>query len=110
VKLPDQPFTIADWSRITATTHAGETGHAVWRTEESEGVRVRAVDYSPGYIADHQCDRGHILYVLGGELDAELGDGRTFHLTAGMGFRVSDFGDAAHRVSTRTGGRVCIVD
>ena len=62
------------------------------------------VEYSPGYLADHWCDRGHVLYVLQGELDSELRDGRKFKLTAGMSYQVSDFGDAAHRSSTATWG------
>ncbi len=61
------------------------------------------VEYSPGYLADHWCDRGHVLYVLKGELDSELRDGRKFKLTAGMSYQVSDFGDAAHRSSTAVG-------
>ena len=68
------------------------------------------VDYSPGYVADHWCDRGHVLLVLEGELETELKDGRTFRLTPGVSYQVSDFGDAAHRSSTRTGCRLFIVD
>jgi hypothetical protein len=66
-----------------------------------------------GYLADHWCDRGHVLYVLEGELDTELRDGRTFTLTPGMSYQVSDFadfGDAAHRSSTKTGAKLFIVD
>jgi uncharacterized cupin superfamily protein len=110
MKLPDLPFTVSDWSLIPATEHAGEIGAASWRTQDIGGVRVRVVEYSPNYVADHWCDKGHILYVLEGELDTELRDGRTFRLTAGMGYRVSDFGDAAHRNSTRTGAKLFIVD
>ena len=65
---------------------------------------------SPGYFADHWCDRGHVLYVLEGELDTELRDGRRFKLKAGMSYQVSDFGDAAHRSSTKTGAKLFIVD
>jgi len=68
------------------------------------------VGYTPGYLADHWCDRGHVLYVLEGELETELRDGRSFTLSAGMSHQVSDFGDAAHRSSTRTGARLFIVD
>jgi hypothetical protein len=73
-------------------------------------IRIRRVEYSPGYRADHWCDRGHILFVLDGELDTELKDGRTFKLTAGMSYRVSDFGDPAHRSSTAVGASLFIVD
>ena len=75
-------------------------------------MRVRVVEYAPGYLADHWCDRGHILYVLEGELDTELKDGRKFKLTPGMklSYQVSDFGDAAHRSSTSTGAKLFMVD
>src|SRR4249920_2004609 len=73
-------------------------------------VRVRMVEYTPGYLADHWCDRGHVLYVLEGELDSELRDGRTFKLLPGMSYQVSNDGDAPHRSSTRTGAKLFIVD
>jgi len=87
-----------------------KTSLATWRTLEFGDIRVRVVDYSPGYLADHWCDRGHIIYVVDGELDTELKDGRSFTLTAGMSYQVSDHGDAAHRSSTRTGAKLFIVD
>ena len=73
-------------------------------------ARLRHVEYTAGYLADHWCDRGHVLYVLEGRLDTELRDGRRFTLTAGMSYQVSDFGDAAHRSSTPTGAKLFIVD
>jgi hypothetical protein len=78
-----------------------------WRGPEAPWIRryVRA-----GYLADHWCDRGHVLYVLEGELDTELRDGRTFKLRPGMSCQVSDHGDTAHRSSTRTGATLFIVD
>ncbi|MGY3036678.1 hypothetical protein ACVIIV_005848 [Bradyrhizobium sp. USDA 4354] len=110
MKLPTSPFTVTDWSQIEATTHPGGIGEAKWRTLNIGDLRVRMVEYSPGYLADHWCDRGHVLYVLNGELDSELRDGRKFKLTAGMSYQVSDFGDAAHRSSTTTGATLFIVD
>src|ERR1700730_18505598 len=71
---------------------------------------VRLVEYSPGYTADHWCDLGHVLYVVEGELDTELRDGRTFKLRHGMSYQVSDRGDAAHRSSRETGIKLFIVD
>ena len=110
MKIPTLPFTVTDWASITPTTHPGESGEALWRTLNVGELRVRMVEYSAGYLADHWCDRGHVLLVLEGELDSELRDGRTFKLTAGMSYQVSDFGDAAHRSSTRTGAKLFIVD
>lgn len=110
MKLPVCPFTVVRWRDVAPTEHAGERGVAVWRVFEMGDVRVRMVEYSPGYLADHWCDRGHILYVVEGELDTELKDGRRFTLVAGTSYQVSDFGDCAHRSSTRTGATLFIVD
>jgi hypothetical protein len=110
VKLPDMPFTAIDWAAIPATDHPGETGSATWRTVTVGDLRVRMVEYSPDYLADHWCDRGHVLLVLEGEIVSELRDGRTTVLTAGMSYQVSDFGDPSHRSSTTTGAKLFIVD
>ena len=110
MKIPDLPFTLTDWAGVEPTTHPGETGHALWRTLDIGDIRIRSVEYSPGYLADHWCDRGHILYVLEGELATELKDGRRFTLKPGMSYQVSDFGDSPHRSSTATGAKLFIVD
>lgn len=110
MKIPALPFSVTDWSSIAPTEHPGETGVAHWRTIEIGDIRVRQVTYSPGYLADHWCDRGHVLYVLEGELVTELKDGRRFTLTPGMSYQVSDHGDAPHRSATETGATLFIVD
>ena len=110
MKIPTLPFTTTDWADVPATRHAGETGQATWRTLDIGDLRVRRVDYAPGYLADHWCDRGHVLFVLEGELVTELKDGRRFTLKAGQSYQVSDFGDAAHRSSTVSGAKLFIVD
>lgn len=110
MKLPTLPFTVTDWSAVAATIHPGEVGEARWRTVSFGALRVRLVEYSPGYVADHWCDRGHVVFVLEGQLITELRDGRRVTLTPGMSYQVSDFGDAAHRSSTTTGAKLFIVD
>lgn len=110
MKLPPLPFTLTDWSKLPAVEHKGETGTSHWRTFTAGDLRVRIVEYSPGYLADHWCDRGHVLFVLEGELDTELRDGRTFKLTKGMSYTVSDHGDAAHRSRTSIGAKLFVVD
>jgi hypothetical protein len=110
MKIPDLPFTVTDWSKVEATGHPGETGQATWKTLTIGDIRVRQVEYTPGYLADHWCDRGHILYVLEGEIVSELKDGRSFVLSAGMSYQVSDFGDAAHRSFAPKGAKLFIVD
>ncbi len=110
MKIPELSFTTTDWDAVEPTVHPGETGEALWRTLEVGDIRIRVVDYSPGYLADHWCDRGHILYVLEGELISELKDGRSVTLTPGMSYQVSDFGDAPHRSRTPKGAKLFIVD
>lgn len=110
MKIPETPFNVTDWSTVPATEHPGETGMAVWRTVNVGDIRIRLVEYSAGYLADHWCDRGHIFFVLEGELISELRDGRKTTMQAGMSYQVSDFGDAAHRSRTETGAKIFIVD
>ena len=110
MKLPALPFTKVDWDSLPGTEHKGDPGTALWRTLHNGDVRMRVVEYSPGYVADHWCDRGHVIYVLQGELQTELQDGRRFTFAAGSGYTVSDFGDAAHKSSTTVGAKLFIVD
>jgi quercetin dioxygenase-like cupin family protein len=109
MKMTDIPFGVTDWSAIPATLHAGITGTATWRTQQFGAIRVRRVDYSPGYLADHWCQKGHILFVLDGGLETELEDGRKFTMTAGDSYQVAD-GAEPHRSSTRDGAMLFIVD
>ncbi|HEX8790904.1 MAG TPA: DHCW motif cupin fold protein [Polyangiaceae bacterium] len=107
--LLDIPFQTIDWAAVAPTTHPGDTGIATWRTREVGNVRVRVVEYSAGYVADHWCERGHVMHVVEGELTTELRDGRSFTLGAGQTYVVAD-GDGAHRSRTRVGARLFIVD
>ncbi|MGL4768345.1 MAG: DHCW motif cupin fold protein [Formosimonas sp.] len=109
MNLQHIPFGTTDWSAIAATEHRGETGVAYWRTQQFDTVRVRMVEYSAGYLADHWCSKGHILLCLSGELSTELDDGRVFVLRAGMSYQVADHAEA-HRSSTVTGATLFIVD
>ena len=103
------PFGTTEWSAIEPTLHPGESGTATWRTQSFDGIRVRMVEYSPGYLADHWCSKGHILLCLDGELHTELADGRQFVLTPGMSYQVADNAEA-HRSRTSTGAKLFIVD
>jgi len=102
-------FCTTAWDTVPATEHQGETGTAIWRTLETGNVRVRMVEYTPGYRADHWCSRGHVLLVLAGELVTELRDGRRFVLTAGTSYQVAEDAEP-HRSETKTGARLFIVD
>jgi quercetin dioxygenase-like cupin family protein len=103
------PFVATDWCEVPQTEHPGEAGTAIWRTRQFGDIRVRVVEYSPGYTADHWCSKGHILYCLEGELHTELRDGRTFILRPGMSYQVADHAEP-HRSSTVAGARLFIVD
>lgn len=109
MKMSDIPFGTTDWSSVSPTTHAGETGEALWRTRQFGEIRVRLVEYSAGYLADHWCQKGHILLVLEGELLTELEDGRTFVLKPGQSYQVAD-GAEPHRSRTSVPTKLFIVD
>lgn len=109
MKMSNIPFGTTDWSEVDPTEHPGDTGMAYWRTRQFGDVRVRMVEYTAGYLADHWCSKGHILFCLEGELHTELEDGRRFVLTAGMSYQVADQAEP-HRSSTATGAKLFIVD
>lgn len=109
MEIKDVPFGVTDWSGVNPTAHPGETGTAWWRTREFGNIRVRMVEYSPGYLADHWCSRGHILLVMEGELLTELQDGSSHLLRPGQSYQVAD-GVMPHRSRTATGARLFIVD
>ncbi|GAB2557401.1 DHCW motif cupin fold protein [Rhodanobacter koreensis] len=109
MQLSDIPFGTTDWSDIERTEHAGTSGRAYWRTQHFGSLRVRMVEYTPGYLADHWCVKGHILLCLEGELHTELEDGRTFMLTPGMSYQVADNAEP-HRSSTPIGAKLFVVD
>jgi hypothetical protein len=109
MNMTNIPFGTTDWATIELTEHAGITGVAYWRTRDFAGIRVRMVEYTAGYLADHWCSKGHILLCLTGELETELEDGRVFVLTSGMSYQVADNAEA-HRSSTKVNTTLFIVD
>ncbi len=109
MKIADIPFHVTDWSAVPETVHQGEQGQARWRTVMAGAIRVRMVEYSPGYVADHWCSKGHVLLCLAGELETTLKDGRVFVLRPGMSYQVADEAEP-HRSATAGGARLFIVD
>lgn len=107
--IPSFPFAVTDWSSVAPTEHPGETGVARWHTLHFGEIRVRMVEYSPGYKADHWCRKGHVLLCVEGQLDTELADGRTFTLRPGMSYQCADEAEP-HRSSTAVGAKLFIVD
>jgi hypothetical protein len=109
MKIADIPFHTTTWADVQATTKPGLTGTVTSRVRTFGDLRVRMVEYSAGYSADHWCEKGHILLCVAGELETELDDGRKFHLKPGMSYQVAD-GAEPHRSSTATGAMLFIVD
>ncbi|MCK9409346.1 MAG: DHCW motif cupin fold protein [Bacteriovoracaceae bacterium] len=103
------PFQTIDWSAVPKTEHRGETGTAFWQTLQFPGLRVRIVEYSPGYCADHWCTKGHIVHCVEGEFTSEMKDGTSFLLYRGMSYVVSDE-MSAHRSVTHGGATLLIID
>jgi hypothetical protein len=110
MQMTEIPFGTTDWGEVPETKHKGETGEATWRTRQFGTIRVRMVAYSPNYLADHWCEKGHILLVLEGRLETELADGRRVTLLPGQSYQVAD-GAEPHRSRTGVeGARLFIVD
>jgi hypothetical protein len=109
MQMPTTPMTITDWSQVPTTQHPGDTGFALWRTKQYGDLRVRMVEYSPGYFADHWCSKGHVLLCLKGALDIELKDGTQLRLEAGQSYHVGD-GEPPHRSAAPNGATLFIVD
>lgn len=109
MEIVDLPFGVTDWSEVERTEHSGERGTAFWQTKNFGKLRVRMVEYTPGYLADHWCAKGHILLCLDGELLTELEDGRQFVLRPGSSYQVADNAEL-HRSSTKQGAKLFVVD
>ncbi len=107
--LRDIPFTTITLDDVPSEEHNGITGKAFWKVVTLGNIRVRIVEYTPGYLADHWCEKGHVVYVLDGEFTSELKDGRKSHLTKGMCYIVADHTDP-HRSFSTEGVKVLIVD
>jgi hypothetical protein len=103
------PFQVIGWNDVPKTEHKGENGTAFWQTTQFPGLRIRIVEYSKGYLADHRCRKGHIVHCLEGEFVSELENGDRFTLTQGMTYVVSDE-LSSHRSSTEQGVKLMIID
>lgn len=102
-------FQTIDWASVPKTHHPGDTGEAYWQTVQFTGLRIRIVEYSAGYLADHWCKKGHIVQCLEGDFVSELETGETFSLTKGMTYVVSDE-LSSHRSVSKTGVKLLIID
>jgi hypothetical protein len=109
MKMTASPMSITDWTHVETTKYPGETGFALWKTQNFGDIRVRMVEYSPGYRADHWCSKGHVILCLSGSTDIELKDGKRLALREGQSYHVGD-GDPPHRTTTTAGAKLFIVD
>lgn len=109
INMSNISFQAIDWTQVEKTEHTGETGTSFWQTLQLEGLRMRIVEYSAGYLADHWCKKGHIVHCLEGEFVSELETGETFTLSKGMTYIVSD-NLSSHRSISKTGVKLLIVD
>jgi hypothetical protein len=109
MQIPGIAFGITDWSQVERVEYRGATGSAFWRTRQFGAIRVRLVEYTPDYLADHWCSKGHILFCVSGILHTELQDGRKFTLQPGMSYQVGDDAEP-HRSFTDVGATLFIVD
>ncbi|MHB8838591.1 MAG: DHCW motif cupin fold protein [Gemmatimonadaceae bacterium] len=109
MKLSGMPFQVTDWANVPGEAHPGDVGVATWRVKQHGDIRVRMVEYSPGYVSDHWCEKGHILLCVSGELHTRLKDGRMVVLKPGMSYEVGD-GEEAHRSEAPQGAALFIVD
>ena len=106
---PNIPFQVINWDSIPKEKHPGQDGTATWQTMHLPGLRIRLVEYSPGYMADHWCEKGHIVYCLEGSFLSELQSGESFSLAKDMCYVVSDE-LSSHRSFTENGVRLLIID
>ena len=103
------PFQVTDWSTIEAISQKGTTGSSFVRVKEYDFLKVRMVEYSPNYEADHWCEKGHIAYCVEGELEINLSDGSSNILIEGTSFQVSD-NISSHKVRSKKGAKLFIID
>ena len=103
------PFQTIDWSKIEKIEHKGETGNAIWQTIQLSRLRIRLIEYSRNYLADHWCQKGHIVHCLEGEFVSELKGAENVILTKGMTYVVSD-DLSSHRSFSKNGVKLPIID
>ena len=110
MNLENLSLGITDWRQVPATAHPGEAGTAIMRARQFGDIQLRLVEYSPRYIADHWCHKGHIVFVVSGRLVIEHQGGDTYILTQGASYHVPDGDGPPHRVLSEEGATIFIVD
>lgn len=103
------PFQNIDWSSVEKVEYKGDSGTAFWQTIQFDGLRIRLVEYSKGYLADHWCEKGHIVHCLEGDFITELSTGSKQTLSKGESYVVSD-DLSSHRSYSENGVKLLIID
>ncbi len=107
------PIALTDWSTIAPERHEGDVGFSLWRVQYfgtgARRIRVRLVEHSPGYVSDHWCSKGHVIFCIKGGMDTHLKDGTVLKVREGMSYQVADHAEA-HASRSATGATLFIVD
>jgi hypothetical protein len=107
--IPDHPFFTTDWREIESETISGETGIVIQKIKFVGDIRIRMLDYSANYLADHWCTKGHIIQCLEGEIQLVFDNGKESTLMSGMTFAVGDE-SSSHKTFSKNGCKLFIID
>jgi hypothetical protein len=103
------PLEATDWGSVEEERQPGATGHAISKTRSYADVRVRFIEYTPGYLADHWCSKAHVIYCIAGEISIELDNGHRLNVRKGMSLATEQDG-TRHRLSSDIGAVIFVVD
>jgi hypothetical protein len=104
------PFQTINWETIPPIEHSGASGISISRTFQSDIIRLRLVDFSPKYKADHWCGKGHVIYCLDGDFVLHLKDGSKNVVTKGMTCQMLDDTQNPHLMISESGCKLFILD
>ena len=110
MKLNDVSYSLIDWQNVESTEVKGITGHAFWKTKKFNDLRIRIIEKSPGYRADHYCKKGHVIYVIDGEMVIDFENGEKFSVSAGQTVFLGDDPEFGHSTFTENGIKYFIID
>ena len=98
-----------DWDSIPTQKIDGETGFCTIKTKTLGEIKIRHIEYSANYSADHWCDKGHIVFIIDGELKIEHKDNSIHTLQGGMTYLIGD-NTLAHQAKSKLGAKALIID
>jgi len=110
MNLKGLPTGMTEWSQIPEFVHPGASGTASIRTQQFGDIQIRHVVYSQNYVSDHWCSKGHIVFLIAGQLVIEHQNGATSTLSTGTSYLMADNDGSPHRGVSKNGATVFIVD